>query len=100
MVDAVLRNKVEQVKCELEKLLSADTFSTEQLQEKADTLHDLLTTDSTSLTSAEYQAFLHENSKWLALTIEKITTVKDQLGLELIQLAKRKKADKVYGENT
>lgn len=100
MIDAVLRDKVEQVKYELDKLLTADSVSIAQLQDKADTLHNLLSIDPARLTSTEYQAFLHENLQWLALTIEKIIAEKDQLGLELIQLAKRKKADKVYGENT
>lgn len=100
MLDAVLRSNVEKTKADLEALITAETFSADQLQEKADTLHALLTIDSPNISSREYQAFLRENLQWLQSTIEKVSILKKQLGVELMQVTKRRKADKIYGENT
>lgn len=100
MLDAVLLNNVEKVKAELTVLITAENVSADQLQEKADTLHALLTIDSPNQSSLAYQTFLRENLQWLQDTIEQVSILKNQLGVELMQLSKRRKADKIYGENT
>lgn len=96
-----VKYSVDNIKLELIELLTADEFNFVLIQEKADTLNELITSIS-PLISAEsiHLDWFREIALWLDALTKELSLVRDDLAAELVKLNKRKKADKFYGENT
>lgn len=96
-----VRHRVDNIKLELIELLGADEFNFPLIQEKADTLNELITSIHPFLSVELVHAdWLRDNALWLDALIKQLSLARDDVAAELVKLNRRKKADKYYGENT
>lgn len=96
-----LIDRVNLIKTELVALLQSDEPNFSLIQEKADTLNQLLTMEHPELSANKaYIDWLQETEQWLAEVISYLIIARNEVAYELVKLSQRKKADKYYGEHT
>lgn len=96
-----LIDSVHLIKAELVALLQTDEPNFSLIQEKADTLNQLLTKEYPELSANKaYIDWLQETEHWLAEVISHLIIARNEVAHELVKLSQRKKADKYYGEHT
>jgi glutamate racemase len=97
---ATLSRKVLLLQNEIDELMAAEDYLVEEVAEKAVTLNKLLNNPpEDALQSEEYSLFLTEQLNWLSQIISKLSNDKRVIADSILHLQRRKKAQKLYGEN-
>lgn len=88
------------LRAEIDILLATEEYSVEELAEKTVTLNRLLNTKPLDVANGEaYPLFLTDNLHWLNAVVSKIHEEKKEIANSILQIQRRKKAEKSYGEN-
>ncbi|MDX1677262.1 hypothetical protein [Arsukibacterium sp.] len=88
------------LRAQIDELITDDQYSVEEVSEKAVKLHKLLQTQPEDGTNSDdYRLFLTDHLQWLTIVIDKLQYEKTMLAESILQSQRRRKAQKLYGEN-
>lgn len=97
---AELSAKVLALRAEIDTLFATEEYSVDELAEKTVTLNTLLNTKPLEVADGTaYSFFLTDNLHWLNAIVRKIHEEKKEIASSILQIQRRKKAEKSYGEN-
>jgi uncharacterized protein YoxC len=97
---ARLTKAVAALREQIEQLIANDDYVVEEVAEKVVTLNTLLNKPEENMQNQqEYSLFLTEQLQWLSDVISKLSNDKRVIADSLLHLQRRRKAQKLYGEN-
>jgi uncharacterized protein YoxC len=97
---AELSEKIFTLKREIDELMMVEGYLIEDVAAKAATLNQLLQIKpEDGAQSAEYSLFLTDQLQWFSVVIAKLNEEKKTIASHILRSQRRKKAEKMYGEN-
>lgn len=95
-----LSAKVLGLRHEIDELMAVEGYLIEDVAAKAATLNELLKIKpEDDAQSSEYSSFLTDQLQWSAVVIAKLNEEKKAIANHILRTQRRKKAEKMYGEN-
>jgi predicted GTPase len=86
------------LRLQAEQLIKDPAYSTEQLAQLLQELQQLLQLPAVE-PIADYAAYLQYNLDWLQALMAKITSEKDAIAANMLELQRGRKATRSYGQN-
>ncbi|MDX1538628.1 hypothetical protein [Arsukibacterium sp.] len=87
---------------QIDEIMAVEGYLVEDVAAKAATLNQLLKVrpaDALTHSESEYSLFLTEQLHWLSDVIAKLNAEKTVIASGILRSQRRKKAEKMYGEN-